>query len=119
MIPKMTKKDSRLAKNLLKNLRTLMKAEGLETAADLAKRTKTTKRHCDYILKEERIPSLKVVEDLAQAFGMDGWELLLPKLIPDPDPKRFNSLIQKYMDSPEQTKSYIDNVVDIKNNGGE
>lgn len=101
---------------LAKNLKALMKDSDL-TPEKLSKECGGTPsgRMVSYILKSERVPSVQVAEALAHAFGIEGWQLLLPSLeIKLARDNKLSKLIQNYSSSSPEGRNYIDKIAEYE-----
>ncbi len=67
------------SKTLVANLRALMRATGMKRTL-LVKKSGVSERMIGYILAEERTPTLDIAEALAKAFGLRGWQMIVPGL---------------------------------------
>ena len=66
-----------MKQRVVNNLKILMAAHGMDKK-ELSSRSGVSPRMVSYILNEERVPSLDVIDSLAKAFRIDGWELTSP-----------------------------------------
>ena len=67
---------------LATNLKALMdKREWTQT--QVALKGSVSQSHVGNILRKNRIPSIKIIDKVARAFGLPGWLLLVPGLSPE------------------------------------
>jgi plasmid maintenance system antidote protein VapI len=65
------------------------------------------------ILKKERTPGIDTTDDIAKAFGLDGWHLLKPNLKYDLAKNgHLERVIDAYSMATEMTRDYVDMVLD-------
>lgn len=67
------------AETLITNLKMLM-AQTKTNTAWIAKQSGVPKRMVDYILSGERGASIEIAEKIANAYGITGWQLIMPSL---------------------------------------
>lgn len=67
------------SETLVDNLNMLLSKCSMSTA-QLAKLSGVSKRMIDYILSGERKASVEIAEKLAGAFGLTGWQIIMPSL---------------------------------------
>ncbi len=81
------------------------------TSADLAKKSGVSKRMIDYILNEDRKATVELAGKLAEAFGLTGWQLIMPSL-PYEIAKNgtLNQLIKDYSHCGTESQDYINHV---------
>lgn len=97
---------------LIDNVRSLMRAFPM-TKPELAKRSGISERMIAYILAGERTPTVEVANDLAKAFGLNGWQLLVPGLSMElAKVGKLEVLVKNYMNSSESGRDYIDSVAE-------
>lgn len=109
------------AQTLVKNLRMLMLSTKM-TSADLSTKSHVSKRMIDYILSGERKPSVEVAGQLAEAFGLTGWQLIMPSLTNDLEKNGIlDKLIADFLHCGEISQDYILSVAEreavYKSNG--
>ena len=76
------------------NLATLMQQRQWK-ARDLASRCSVSFRQIHNILNGTSVPSVETVDELARAFGLRGWHLLIPQL---PDELLASVAVERLMD---------------------
>ena len=90
----------------------LMSETNINTAA-LSKMSGVSKRMIDYILTEERRASIEIAEQLAGAFGLNAWHLIIPGLKYDvAKPGILDKLIENYASCPPVSREYINQVAE-------
>lgn len=67
------------ADTLVINLKMLMQKTGINSA-ELHLKSGVSKRMIDYILNGDRKPSVEIAGQLADGFGLTGWQLIMPSL---------------------------------------
>lgn len=93
---------------LVRNLKMLMDMCGMENK-DLEKKSGVTARMIRYILAMERCPSIEVADKLASAFGLTGWQLIMPQLMGDIKHLRhIESLIDNWNKADPDGKAFIE-----------
>src|SRR5688572_15822706 len=65
-----------------RNLRRLMDVNGL-TQVQVAKRAGVSQRHISNVLNAAQEPGIEKINKIAQAFGLQGWQLQMPNLPED------------------------------------
>lgn len=97
---------------LAKNLRWLMDRHQ-EDQVKLARRSGVPQRTISSVLKGETSPTLRTVEQLALAYGLPTYCLLLEDLHDNGDVlQRLNTLVTQYLAAPENTRIYLDHVAE-------
>lgn len=68
------------------------------------------------ILNRERTPGIDTADDIAKAFGLDGWHLLKPNLRYDLAKNgHLDKMIDAYNTATEMTRDYVDMVLEREN----
>lgn len=99
------------AKTLVSNLQMLLKETGM-TVGELAHRSGVSKRMIDYILAGERKPSVEIAGMLANAFGLTGWQLILPNLsYMIARSGALDNLIDDFERASQETREYVAHVL--------
>jgi transcriptional regulator with XRE-family HTH domain len=97
---------------LVTNLRALMKATKM-TKQVLHQKSRVSERMIGYILAHERKPTVEIAEALASAFGLTGWQLIMPDLpIEIAKSGKLDELIHNYSLSSESGREYINRVAE-------
>lgn len=99
---------------LAANLAALMKSRGW-SARELSRRTKgeVSDRYIGMILKGEYSASVEVLDQLAAAFGLYGWEIVVPGLPSDPEAAQFlSNLVKAYLVADKEGQAYVLHVAD-------
>jgi transcriptional regulator with XRE-family HTH domain len=97
---------------LVANLRALI-ARTKISKEELAKRSGVSERMVAYILAKDRTPTIETTAQLAQAFGLHSWELLLPDLATNLEAAgKLDRLIKNYSASSDKGREYIDRVAE-------
>ena len=97
---------------LARNLEHLMDISGMNKPA-LSRKSGVSERMIAYILKGEKTSTIETAQRLAEVFGLEGWHLIMPNLPHDLEhSKRFNKLVQRYLNSSEDGKTMIDMVAE-------
>jgi len=90
----MKMKRPRTRETVAANLATLMRQRHWK-ARDLAARCNVSFRQIHNILNGTSVPSTETVDELASAFGLRGWHLLMPNL---PDDLLCNVALERLVD---------------------
>lgn len=94
--------------SLIKNLTALMRANG-DKPNDVAARCGITSKAIRLILAGERCPSIETADEIASAYGLTGWQLIMPNLLSDVnDLKHIQSLIVYWQQSDDEGKRFIE-----------
>lgn len=97
---------------VVSNLRALM-AETKMSIEELARRSGVSERMIAYIMAHERKPTLDTAESLAKAFGLAGWQLLVPDLpVHLAKTGKLEQLLRNYSRASEKGREYIDHVAE-------
>ncbi len=95
---------------VVNNLKSLMTEFGIQKQ-DLPKKSGVSSRMVSYILAGERTPSIEILDKLASAFGITGWQLMVPNLHASLVRNgRLEKLIQSYVEIAEEGRELIDRV---------
>lgn len=101
---------------VVNNIKMLLQKTGW-SVPELEKKSGVPKRTIYAYLKKERKPSVEITDEIAQGFGLNGWHLLLPNLEYDiAKNSHLDGLIDKYISAAEETKGYIDSILDREQN---
>lgn len=110
------KKRTSTPETLASNIREMMRATGM-TKADVAKKSGVSERMIGYILSKERSPTVDVAEALGRAFGLSGWQMIMPDL---PVQLAKNGLLERlvknYSSISEEGREYINRVAEREAN---
>ena len=97
------------ADTLITNLNKFMNLFGLNTNRKLAKASGVSDRMIGKIRNKESIPSIDVTEKLASAFGLTGWQLLIPDLQEDlAKSGKLDRLIDNYSHASAEDRDFLD-----------
>lgn len=100
------------ADTVVKNINMLLECNEMGVAS-LSQKSGVPVRTIYSILKKERTPGIDTTDEIAKAFGLNGWHLLMPSLSCDLTKNgRLDKLISDYANCPEQAKNYISMVAD-------
>jgi transcriptional regulator with XRE-family HTH domain len=100
------------AETLIKNLKMLMTKTGM-SSADIAKKSGVSKRMIDYILSGERKPSVEVAGQIAEGFGLTGWQLIMPSLPYDiAKDGTLDKLINNFSHCDNKSQDYISHIAE-------
>ena len=106
------KKRESAAITLAKNLHNLMKSTDMKKSA-LAIKSGVSERMIAYILTGERMPTIEIIEQLADALGVEVWEMMLRNLVADVKrAKRLKTLVENYQITNDAGRDYIDHVAE-------
>lgn len=98
------------AETLVINLKMLMRETNINTET-LSRMSGVSKRGIDYILSGERKASVEIAGKLAEAFGLNAWQLIMPSLQYDiAKPGVLDKLIENYSNCPPTSREYISHV---------
>lgn len=107
----MGSKRPRTRVTLARNLRTLMDKANW-SQRDLEARSGVSQRQISNILTESTSCSVETAEALGRAFGLTGWQLLLPDMPMNGLRMRgVEQLLSTYMLTDEETRDFIDTIV--------
>ena len=94
------------------NLKHLMLMYGY-TQEQLVKRSGVSRRTIGSALKGENATSIEKAEKLANAFGLEGWHLIMPNLPRDiEETKHLSDLVKNYIASSNDGKEMIERVAE-------
>lgn len=98
------------AETLVINLKMLLSITKI-TTGELALKSGVSKRMIDYILSGERKPSVEVAGQLAEGFGLTGWQLIMPSLPYDIAKNGIlDKLIKDFIHCDTTSQDYISHV---------
>lgn len=101
-------KRPKTQETLAYNIYQLMESEGMEIET-LAKKSGVSSRMIRFILKQQRVPSIEITDKLAEAFGLTGWQLIMPNLIGGIDEIRHvDSLIRDWLKADREGRKFIE-----------
>jgi len=84
-----------------------------KTKAELSKKSGVSPRMIAYILSKERAPSIEVTDALASAFGLTGWQIIMPNLSVEAIRNgKLEKLINDYSRSSDSGKELIETIAD-------
>jgi transcriptional regulator with XRE-family HTH domain len=99
------------AQTLVHNLNMLLNKTNI-SISELSRRSGVTGRMIHYILNGERTPSVDIAGKLAGAFGLTGWQLIMPSLPYDlAKTGELDKLIENYSHCDTTTQSYVNQVM--------
>ena len=98
---------------LANNLRALMD-ERQWNQVELSKRSGVSQRQISNILRRETGCSIEHAEALAQAFGLEGWHLIMPTLRRDLKTGAVAKLISNYAEATDAGRAAIDRVAELE-----
>ena len=97
---------------LIENINMLMNETDIDIS-QLATKSKISKRMIQYILSMERKPTIQTADALGKAFGLTGWQLIIPSLRMDMIKNgSLEKLVKNYADSTDPGKEYISRVAE-------
>ena len=103
---------STLHDNLINNVRVLQRELGVNKS-ELSRRSGVSLRMINYILNGEKKASIAITEQLAKAFGLSGWQLLLPTLNAEMiSTGSLDQLIADFSKSSREGRDYIMRIAD-------
>jgi transcriptional regulator with XRE-family HTH domain len=106
----MTTQRASTRETFQRNLRMLKRLYQISSKT-IAERCGVSERMVDYLLAGERTPTIEVADDLARAFGLNGWQLLLPHLTADlARHNKLEQLLTHYGNASEDGRDHIDMV---------
>lgn len=95
------------AEYLARNLAHLMEITGW-SAKEVSKRSGVSPRMVSYMLTMERVASIEIAEDVARAFNLEGWHMIMPNLPADLEQsKALRKLVDDYIESSDDGKEMI------------
>lgn len=90
------------------NLFRLMESENMELET-LAKKSGVSSRMIRFILKQQRVPSIEITDKLAEAFGLTGWQLIMPNLMGNlSEIKHIDSLLRDWLKADQDGRKFIE-----------
>lgn len=96
---------------LIDNLKMLMKLRGWNPR-ELSEASGVSPRMVAYILTGDRIPSIEIADELARAFGLDGWLLIHPSLPRDiKQSARLRAIIEKWSDMSDADRDLVEQII--------
>lgn len=102
------------ARAFFANLRMLMVETGLDVD-EVSRRSGVPKRTVYSYVREERTPSIENAEAIGGAFGLTGWQMILPNLRADlARSGALDKLIQDYSAASEDGRRSISRVADTE-----
>lgn len=94
------------------NLRALMRSSGIKKK-QLSERSGVSERMIGYILAKEKTPTVEVTDMLARAFGLSGWQLMIPDVRADlAKSGKISKLVRNYSVASDNGRDYIDRVAE-------
>jgi transcriptional regulator with XRE-family HTH domain len=100
------------AETLIENINALLLATGM-SKKELATKSGVSLRMIHFILNRDRKPSIEIADDLAKAFRLNGWQLIMPNLQADLMKNgHLQELISNYTNSSQQGRDYINRVAE-------
>ncbi|MGB2832969.1 MAG: helix-turn-helix transcriptional regulator [Methylotenera sp.] len=104
------------SETLIINLNMLMNKTGTK-AAWIAEKSGVSKRMIEYILDGERKSSIEIAEKIANAYGISGWQLIMPSLPYDlAKTGQLDKLINNYFHCNQITRAYVNDVMERESN---
>lgn len=108
--------QSRITLDLADNVRRLMAAQGW-SHTELAKRAGISQRAVSYLINykdaQDRHPTTGTIERIAEAFGLQVWQLMIPSLpLELLQSQRFSKLIENYRDAPETGRRQVERIAE-------
>lgn len=103
---------------LSENLKALLKSRGW-SARELSRQTNgdVSDRYIGMILNCEYNASVEVLDQLAKAFRLQGWQLMVPGVPADQGAaSHFNMVVTSYLTADEDSRSYIEHVAEREAN---
>lgn len=95
---------------LVANMRALMKINGM-TGPALASKSKVSIRMVNLILKKDRTPTLRIVDQIAGAFSLCGWQMIVPEIPRKSDEaKLLAETVSNYLQTSDEGRQYIAHV---------
>lgn len=115
------KKRPKTRATIAANIKMLIKEWPMQID-ELAQKSGVTKRMIQYVISQERAPSIEIADAIATAFGISGWQLLIPDLRSDLVRQgKLTALVTNYGNASFKAREYIDEVAGQAgktNNGG-
>ena len=95
---------------LSSNLRALIDLHEWSERA-LAEKSKVAQKTINKILNQESSPTVETTEKLAKAFGLNGWQLMVPNLPTDLlESQSLQVLLENYVSASGAGREYINRV---------
>jgi len=100
------------ADTLVINLKMLLKKRDMKPS-ELSRLSGVTERMIHYILNGQRKASVEIAGKLAEAFGLTGWQIIMPSLPYDlAKSGKLDKLIDNYSHCNQTTQSYVSQVME-------
>lgn len=97
---------------LINNLQMLM-ARTNTSPSWIAQKSGVSKRMIEYIISGERGASIEIADKIAEAYGISGWQLIMPSLPYDlAKSGKLQKLIENYDHCNTETKNYVYHVME-------
>lgn len=97
---------------IVENLRLLMRATSIKKK-QLAQKSGVSERMIGYILAKEKTPTVDVTDAIAKAFGLEGWQLMIPGVKADlAKSGKLSKLMHNYAIASDNGREYIDRVAE-------
>jgi transcriptional regulator with XRE-family HTH domain len=98
---------------LARNLSALMDQAGWNQV-DLSRRSGVSQRQISNILRQQSGCSVEHADALARAFGLSGWQLIMPTLRKELQAGAIALLIDRYAQASAEGRSAIDRVAELE-----
>lgn len=97
-----------ISETFARNLHRLQKMEDWSDA-EVGRRSGVSGRMIGMYKALDAAPSIDKANDIAKAFGYEGWELLMPEFDPDVvKPRTFDKLVRTYLRADEDARKIME-----------
>jgi transcriptional regulator with XRE-family HTH domain len=106
-----TKKHPKTVICFVRNLKYLLEITDMHKN-DIAKKAGVSARYIDYLLKYEKYPTIEIAENIGQAFGLNGWHMILPDLDYELGKNgKLDEVLKEFTKSSKVTQDFVTEVL--------
>lgn len=97
--------------NFVSNLKNLLGITKIKKT-DVARKANVSLRYIDKLLSYENYPTIEVAEGIGSAFGLTGWQMIMPDLHYElAKSGKLESLISEFSESSKTTQDFVTDVL--------